>query len=171
MPSDLVAPHWPVSQTRHSWGRRQDTALGRTWTLKKTLWAHPWARIYDIYLRIGITFLIMMQGVAVKHHASILWYVHSLVSEVLSCIMGRNHPEWRMNALNLLICRVCQTRSLVTRIGYIQGEKYLFYNCSNIGTIALILCVGVPFMSNNSIQFFISLRRDMWMRGNQSKKP
>ena len=113
-------------------------------------------------------FLVMMQGVAVKYHGSILWYVHSLVSEVLSCVMGRNHPEWSVNTLNLLICRVCQTRNLVTRIGYVH---YLFDDCSNIGTIALILCVGAPFMSNDSIQFLISLRRDMWVRGYQSEKP
>jgi len=54
-----------------------------------------------LYSRIGITFLVMMQGIAVKYHASILWDVHSFVSEVLSCVMGSTHPKWSVNTLNL----------------------------------------------------------------------
>ena len=49
--------------------------------------------------------------------------------------------------------------------------EYLFDDCSDIGTIALILCVREPFTSNDSIQFLIGFRRDMWVRGYQSEKP
>ena len=49
--------------------------------------------------------------------------------------------------------------------------KYLFDDCPNVGTIALIFCVGPPFMPYDSIQFLIRLLRDMWVRGYQSKKP
>jgi hypothetical protein len=65
----------------------------------------------------------MMQGVAVKYHASILWYVHSIVSEVLSCVMGCSHPEWSVNALNLSICQAFYSQSLVTHNGYVQSES------------------------------------------------
>ena len=109
----------------------------------------------------------MMQGVAVKYHASIFWYVHSIVSEVLSCVMGCSHPEWSVNALNLLISMSVLSLTLDT------GSRwdYLFDDCPNIGTIALILCVGEPFMSNDPIQFLISFCCDMWVRGYQSEKP
>ena len=49
--------------------------------------------------------------------------------------------------------------------------EYLFDDCSDIGTIALILCVREPFTSNDSIQFLIGFRRDMWMGGYQGEKP
>jgi len=41
-----------------------------------------------IYSRIRIALLVMMQGVTVKYDSSVLWYVSSLVSEVLRCAMG-----------------------------------------------------------------------------------
>ena len=50
-----------------------------------------------------------MQGVAVKYNASILWYVHSIVSEVFSCVMWCGHPEWSVNTLDLSICQACQS--------------------------------------------------------------
>jgi len=45
----------------------------------------------------------MMQRVAVKNNSSVLWYVISLISEVFRCAMGRGHPKWSVNTLNLLV--------------------------------------------------------------------
>ena len=45
----------------------------------------------------------MMQAVAVKYHHSVPRYIHSLVREVSRCEMGRTHPKWSVNLLNLVI--------------------------------------------------------------------
>ena len=110
----------------------------------------------------------MMQGVAVKYHDSVLWYINSLVSEVLGCAMGRGHPKWSVNTLNLPKYGE-NGQYLATPVGYVQC--YLFDDCPNVWEIGLVIYVGPPFTSYNSIQLLISLGSDMWMRGYESKKP
>jgi len=103
----------------------------------------------------------MMQGVAVKYHASILWDVHSFVSEVLSCVMGSSHPKWSVSALDLSMGKWSDV--IVSPLDIFKC--YLFDNGPNIWTVGLIFCVGQSFTSHNSIQLFISLGSNVWVRG------
>lgn len=53
------------------------------------------------HLRIWITLLIMMQGIAVENHQRVLWNVNPIIGKVLSCVMRRRQPERTVDTLDL----------------------------------------------------------------------
>jgi len=115
---------------------------------------------------LGIALLVMMQGVTVKYDSSVLWYVSSLVSEVLRCAMGVASKMEHEHAAPV------DTDRMVKVLYLFDVFKDTSLMIARIyGKIGLVRLVGPPSTSYNSIQFPHKPSQRCVHERYQSKKP